>query len=75
MACEIIEKPDVIEFTYRYEQVGGVQPPPLRSVVARNIHSGHVYLEGAGGGAPLGRGECLRLAEWLIRQARAMEEK
>jgi hypothetical protein len=74
MACEIIEKPDVIEFAYTFDAIEGLETPrPIASVIARNAVNGYVYLGNLG--APLGRDECLRLAEWLIRQAREMEVK
>jgi hypothetical protein len=74
MACEIIEKPDVIEFAYVFDEIEGLEtPPPITSVIARNAVNGYVYFGDLG--APLGRDECLRLAEWLIRQARQMGEK
>ena len=69
MACEIIEKPDAIEFAYVFDAIEGLEtPPPITSVIARNAVNGYVYVGDCG--APLGRDECLRLAEWLIRQAR-----
>ena len=71
MACQVTETENSIEF--RYSFVWNPQPPPAVSVVSRNEVSGYVYLDN-GCGAPLGRDECLRLAEWLIRQARAMEK-
>ena len=73
MACEIIEKPDVIEFAYVFDEIEGLETPrPITSVIARNAVNGYVYLGNLG--APLGRDECLRLAGWLIRQAREMEK-
>lgn len=74
MACEIIEKPDVIEFAYTFDAIEGLETPrPITSVIARNAANGYVYVGYLG--APLGHNECLRLAEWLIRQARQMEKK
>ena len=71
MICKVTETDNSIEF--RYSVVWNPQPPPVVSVVSRNAVNGYVYV--GDGGAPLGRDECLRLAEWLIRQAREMEAK
>ena len=71
MICEVTETDNSIEF--RYSIVRNPQPPPAVSVVSRNVVNGYVYVGDCG--APLGRDECLRLAEWLIRQAREMGVK
>lgn len=76
MACTVEETPNSIAFTYS-EWTGDVvswrpPPPPIITAASRNAVNGYVYV--GDGGAPLGRDECLRLAEWLIRQARAMEK-
>jgi hypothetical protein len=75
MACKVTETPNSIAFTYR-EWTGDVvslpPPPPIITAASRNAVNGYVYV--GDGGAPLGRDECLRLAEWLIRQARQMEK-
>ena len=76
MACKVEETHNSIAFTYR-EWTGDVvslpPPPPIVTAASRNAVNGYVYLGNLG--APLGRDECLRLAEWLIRQAREMVEK
>jgi hypothetical protein len=76
MACQVIETENSIEFVY-HEKTGDVislpPPPPSITAAGRNAVNGYVYV--GDGNAPLGRDECLRLAEWLIRQARQMEEK
>ena len=75
MACKVEETPNSIAFTYR-EWTGDVvslPPPPSITAASRNAVNGCVYVGAFG--APLGRDECLRLAEWLIRQAREMREK
>ena len=73
MACQVIETENSIEFVY-HEKTGdtSVPPPPSITAAGRNVINGYVYV--GDGNAPLGREECLRLAEWLIRQARQMEE-
>ena len=75
MACKVEETPNSIAFTYR-EWTGDVislrLPPPIITAASRNAVNGYVYV--GDGGAPLGHNECLRLAEWLIRQARQMEK-
>jgi hypothetical protein len=75
MACIVEETPNSIAFTYR-EWTGDVislpPPPPIITAASRNAVNGYVYV--GDGNAPLGREECLRLAEWLIRQARQMEK-
>ena len=68
------ETPDAIECVYTFDKIEGLETPhPIVSAVARNAINGYVSLGNLG--APLGRDECLRLAEWLIRQAREMEVK
>ena len=75
MACQVNETENSIVFTYR-ERTGDVvslpSPPPIITAASRNAVNGYVYVGAFG--APLGRDECLRLAEWLIRQAREMKE-
>ena len=76
MICEVTETENSIAFTYR-EWTGDVvslpAPPPIITTASRNVVNGYVYVGDCG--APLGRDECLRLAEWLIRKARTMEAK
>ena len=73
MPWTINETPDAIEFAYVFDEIEGLETPrPITSVIARNAVNGYVYLGNLG--APLGRDECLRLAGWLIRQAREMEK-
>lgn len=65
---------DAIEFIYRYgPSAGSTEPPPLRSIVTRNVHNGYVYLRMDG--CPLGRNECIELADWLRQQANTMKER
>lgn len=65
---------DAIEFIFRYgPAAGSIEPPPLRSIVTRNVHNGYVYLHLDG--CPLDRTECLQLAEWLRQQANTMRER
>ena len=73
MACQVIETENSIEFVY-HAKTGdtSVPPPPIITAASRNAVNGYVYV--GDGNAPLGRDECLRLAEWLIRQARTMEK-
>lgn len=76
MACKVEETHNSIAFTcceWTGDVVSLPPPPPIITAASRNAVNGYVYV--GDGGAPLGRDECLRLAEWLIRQARAMGEK
>ena len=70
MACKVDETPNSIAFTYR-DSDG--EWPSIVTAAGHNVINGYVYVGAFG--APLGRNECLRLAEWLIRQAREMKEK
>ena len=70
MACMVTETLNSIEFMYR-DSDG--EWPSIVTAAGHNVINGYVYVGAFG--APLGRDECLRLAEWLIRQAREMREK
>ena len=70
MACQVTETLNSIEFVYCNSDGAW---PSIVTAAGHNVINGYVYVGAFG--APLGRDECLRLAEWLIRQAREMREK